>query len=152
LHTGGKVTQKTAMVRIFRLLCALLAGGQLFFVAIAAQVVFPKAVAELPRGEPRRVLAADLVGSMLARLDAVALVVSALALVLAIAAGRRRLALFPLIVGLCAAASAFWITPQIHALREAGLTGTPKFGMLHGISSSVLLLELILLAIAAWIG
>jgi hypothetical protein len=79
-------------------------------------------------------------------------VVSALALVIAIASGRRRLSLLPLVVGLCAAASAFWITPQIHALREAGQTGTPRFGMLHGISSSLLLLELILLAIAAWIG
>jgi uncharacterized protein DUF4149 len=140
------------MERIFRLLCGLLAGGQLFFVAIAAQVVFPRSVAGLPRTEPRRQLAADLVGSMLARLDAVALVVSALAVVLAIASGRRRLALLPLAVGLCAAASVFWITPQIHALREAGQTGTPRFGMMHGVSSSLLLLELILLAIAAFFG
>src|SRR5450432_2179118 len=97
LHVGGKVTQKTAMVRIFRLLCALLAGGQLFFVAIAAQVVFPRAVANLPRGEPRRVLAADLVGSMLARLDTTTLLLSALAVVLAVACGRRRTELLPLV-------------------------------------------------------
>src|SRR4051812_98813 len=140
------------MDRIFRILCALLAGGQLFFAAVAAQVVFPKIVAELPRGEPRRVLAADLVGAMLARLDTAALAVSALAVVLAVAGGRRRLALLPLVVGLCAAASAFWITPQIHALREAGQSGTPRFGMLHGVSSSLLLLEMILLAIAAFFG
>jgi hypothetical protein len=140
------------MERIFRLLCALLAGGQLFFVAIAAQVVFPRSVADLPRGDQRRVLSADLVGSMLSRLDTATLVISAVALVLAVASGRRRLALLPLVVGLCAAASAFWITPQIHALREAGQTGTPRFGMLHGISSSVLLLEMILLAVAAFFG
>ena len=140
------------MERIFRILCALLAGGQLFFVAIAAQVVFPRAVADLPRGEPRRVLAADLVGSMLARLDTTTLLVSALAVVLAVAGGRRRTALLPLAAGLCAALSAFWTTPQIHALRAAGQTSGGRFGMLHGISSSVLLLEMILLAIAAWIG
>jgi hypothetical protein len=140
------------MARMFRLLCALLAGGQLFFVAIAAQVVFPRAVAALPRTEPRRQLAADLVGSMLGRLDAAALLISAMAVVLAIASGRRRLALLPVVVGLCAAASAFWITPQIHALRAAGQTGTPRFGILHGVSSSLLLLELILLAIAAFFG
>ena len=140
------------MDRIFRIACALLAGGQLFFAAIAAQVVFPRAVAELPRNEPRRVLAADLVGGMLARLDAVTLALSALAVVLAVAGGRRRLALLPLIAGLCAAASAFWITPHIHALRAAGQSGTPRFGMLHGVSSSLLLLEMILLAVAAFFG
>jgi hypothetical protein len=140
------------MERIFRLLCALLAGGQLFFVAIAAQVVFPRVVADLPRGEPHRVLAADLVGSMLARLDTTTLLVSALAVVLAVAGGRRRTALLPLVAGLCAAVSAFWTTPQIHALREAGQASGGRFGMLHGISASVLLLEMILLAIAAFFG
>ena len=140
------------MERTFRLLCALLAGGQLFFAAVAAQVVFPRAVAELPRNEPRRVLAADLVGAMLARLDAVVMMGAAVALVLGVAMGRRRILLLPLIAGLCAAASAFWITPQIHALREAGQSGTPRFGMLHGVSSSLLLLEMILLAVAAFFG
>jgi hypothetical protein len=140
------------MERTFRLLCALLAGAQLFFAAVAAQVVFPRAVAELPRTEPRRVLAADLVGAMLARLDAVVMMGAAVALLLGVANGRRRLLLLPLVAGLCAAASAFWFTPQIHALREAGQSGTPRFGMLHGVSSSLLLLEMILLAIAAFFG
>jgi len=140
------------MDRLFRVICALLAGAQLFFAAIAAQVVFPREVAALPRDEPRRTLAANLVGGMLARLDAAVMALSAVALVLAVFAGRRRLALLPLIAGLCAAASAFWITPQIHAMRGAGQTATPRFGMLHGVSSSLLLLEMILLAVAAFFG
>jgi hypothetical protein len=140
------------MDRIFRVLCALLAGGQLFFAAVAAQVVFPRAVAELPRTEPRRTLAADLVGAMLARLDAATIVITALAVLLAVSGGRRKLSLLPLAAGLCAVASAFWFTPQIHAMRAAGQTAGARFGMLHGISSSLLLLEMILLAIAAFFG
>jgi hypothetical protein len=140
------------MDRAFRLICALVAGAQLFFAAVAAQVVFPREVAALPRDEPRRTLAADLVGAMLARLDTAVLALSAVAFVLAVASGRRRLALLPLVAGLCAAASAFWATPQIHALRASGQTGTPRFGMLHGVSSSLLLVEMILLAIAALFG
>jgi Domain of unknown function (DUF4149) len=135
---------------LYRLLAAALLGAQLFFAAVAAQKVFPKEVAALPRSEPRRVLAADLVGQMLGVLDPATMVCSALCACLAVLlrrAGEARLlaALPPLLVALCAAASAFGTTPAIQAMRAAGATGEPRFGMLHGISSSLLVLEMLLL-------
>ena len=45
-----------------------------------------------------------------------------------------------------------YFTPQIHAMREAGQIGGPRFGMLHGLSNVLLLVEMIVLAIAGWIG
>ena len=36
---------------LYRLVAAALLGAQIFFAAVAAQKVFPKEVAELPRGE-----------------------------------------------------------------------------------------------------
>jgi hypothetical protein len=126
------------MERIYRLLCAALIGADLFFI-VATQVSFTLA----------RPQAGELVGAMLARLDAATLVVTA---VLVVLAGRRPAALLPLAAGLCAAASALYFTPQIHAMRLEGLTSGPRFGMLHGLSTGMLLIEMILLAIAAWIG
>src|SRR5205807_9970107 len=93
--------------------------------------------------------AGDLVGAMLARLDAATLVLAALLVILA---GRRPAALLPLAAGLCAAASVLYFTPQIHAMREAGQITGGRFGMLHGLSNVLLLVEMILLAIAGWIG
>lgn len=134
----------------YRLVCALLAGAQLFFAAVAAQVVFPKEVAALARGEPRRTLAADLVGQMLARLDPATLVGCALAVAAAVflwtRGGSLRLGLWPLLAGSCAALSLLWTTPAIQALRAAGETGGGRFGMLHAVSSSLLLVEIALLA------
>ncbi len=138
------------MARLYRTVCAALAGAQLFFAAVAAQVVFSREVAALPREHPRRVLAADLVGAMLARLDAATIALSAVAVVLAVLLARRRSAILPLLAGLCAVASAVITTPAIHAMRESGQTALPKFGMLHGFSSGLLLLEMILLLVAAW--
>ena len=102
---------------LYRLCCGGLLGAQLFFAAVAAQVVFPREVAALPRDHPRRQLAADLVGSMLARLDAGTIVFTALAAVCAIVLGRRRGAVAPLLAGLCALGSSLLVTPAIHALR-----------------------------------
>jgi hypothetical protein len=135
--------------QVYRLACAGLFGAQLFFAAVAAQVVFPREVAALPRSDARRQLAADLVGSMLARLDAGTLAVSALAVVCAVALGKWRAALLPLAAGLCALASAAVVTPRIHALRDAGQVALPKFGMLHALSSLLLLTEMLLLCVAA---
>jgi len=135
---------------LYRLCCGGLVGAQLFFAAVAAQVVFPSEVSALPREHLRRQLAADLVGLMLSRLDAGTLALSAVAVVCAILAGRWRAAMLPLVAGLCAAASALLITPAIHAMREAGQTGTGRFGLLHAVSSVILILEMILLAIALW--
>jgi hypothetical protein len=140
------------MERIYRLLCAAMAGAQLFFAAGAAQVAFSADVAALPRDHPRRVLAADIVGAMLARLDAATLVVTAAAVLLALRSGRRKAALLPLAAGVCAAVSVVWITPAIHAMRLGGAAGTEQFAMAHAISSTLLLVEMILLAAAAWIG
>ena len=66
---------------LYRFCCGGLVGAQLFFAAVAAQVVFPRDVAALPRDHPRRQLAADLVGSMLARLDAATLALTAVSFV-----------------------------------------------------------------------
>ena len=132
------------MERIYRLLCAALLGAQVFFAAAAAQVAFSGLI---PRHD-----AGEVVGAMLARLDAATLVVCAIAAVLALRLGRRRSAALPLGAGLCATLSVAWLTPAIHAMRLAGTVTSPRFGMLHGVSSSLLLLEMILLAIAAWIG
>jgi hypothetical protein len=139
---------------LYRLVAAALLGAQIFFAAVAAQKVFPKEVAELPRGEPRRTLAADLVGQMLAPLDAATMVGGALCVGLAVllwraGSGSLRAALPPLLAALCAAASAYGTTPAIQAMRAAGTTGEPRFGMLHGLSSSLLLLEMALLLWAA---
>ena len=139
---------------LYRLVAAALLGAQIFFAAVAAQKVFPKEVAALPRGEPRRTLAADLVGEMLAPLDAATLLGGALCVGIAVrlwraGAGSLRSALPPLLAALCAAASAFGTTPAIQAMRAAAETGGPRFGLLHGLSSSLLLAEMALLLWAA---
>ena len=136
--------------QVYRLSCAALFGAQLFFAAGAAQVVFAREVAELPRDDARRLFAADAIGAMLQRLDAATLLLTALAVVCALQLSRRRSAALPLIAGLCALASAALVTPAIHAMREAGEVGQPKFGLLHAASSLLLLLEMALLAVAAW--
>jgi hypothetical protein len=135
---------------LYLLSCGALVGGQLFFAAIAAQVVFPREVSALPRDDPRRQLAADLVGAMLARLDAATIAGSAVAVVCAIVLGRRWAALAPLLAGLCAVISAALVTPAIHAMREAGATGSKRFGLLHGASTLLLVLEIALLVCALW--
>ncbi len=129
----------------YRFFCLSLCGAQVFFAAVAAQAVFPAEVAALPREHPRRVLAADLVGAMLARLDAGTLALTGLAVACALLLPRKRAAVLPLLAGLCALASAALITPAIHVMREAGQTALPRFGMLHGLSSGLLLIEIILL-------
>jgi hypothetical protein len=135
---------------LYRLCCGGLLGAQLFFAAVATQAVFPRQVAALPRDHPRRQLAADLVGSMLARLDAATIAFTAVAVVCALVLARRSCGIAPLLAGLCALASAALITPAIQAMRAADLTASGRFGLLHGVSSSLLLLEMILLAVAVW--
>ena len=135
---------------LYRLCCGGLLGAQLFFAAVAAQVVFSREVAALPRDHPQRQLAANLVGSMLAGLDAGSIAFTALAAVCAIVLGRRRAALAPVLTGLCALGSSLMVTPAIHALRAAGETASGRFGMLHGVSLALLVLEMILLAVALW--
>jgi hypothetical protein len=136
---------------VYRLCCLGLIGAQLFFVAVASQTVFPREVAALPREHPRRALAADLVGAMLVRLDAATIALSAAAVICALGAHSRRAAVLPLLAGLCALASAALITPAIHGMREAGQTALPRFGLLHGLSAGLLLLEIVLLLAAAFL-
>jgi ABC-type Fe3+-siderophore transport system permease subunit len=138
------------MARLYRISCAVLLGAQLFFAGAAAQSVFSSEIASLPRDDPRRRAAADAVGNMLARLDAAALVLCAVAVVCALQLQRARAALLPLFAGLCALASAALVTPAIHAMRLAGDTASPGFGTLHGISTSLLVVEMLLLGAAAW--
>jgi len=133
--------------RIYLLCCSILIGADIFFAAVAAPAVFSRAIAGLPRDDVRRQMAADAVGTMLARLDAATLVLCAVA---ALSAFGRRAALLPLAAGLCALASSAWVTPAIRALRAAGETGSPRFRTLHGISSGLVLVEIVLLAVAAW--
>jgi len=135
---------------LYRLCCGGLFGAQVFFAAVAAQVVFPAQVAALPREHPRRQLAADLVGGMLARLDAGTIALSAVAVACAFFAGRRRAAIAPVIACLCAVTSVVLITPAIHSMRAAGVTGGGRFGLLHAVSSSLVLVEMLVLAFALW--
>jgi len=140
--------------RAFRFLCAAQAGAQLFFIAAATQVIFPPQVALLPHENSRRTLAADLVGQLLVRLDSASLVVSGAAVLLSLWLWRlgessSRRALQPLLAGLCALASMLGTTPAIQLLRAANRTGDPLFGKLHGLSSGLLLCELLLFAWAA---
>src|SRR5207248_1143410 len=149
LHPGSNVAQMGKMARfLYRFCCGGLVGAQLFFAAVAAQVVFPRDVAALPRDHPRRQLAADLVGSMLARLDAATLALTAVAVVCALVLSRPRTAIAPLLAGVCAAASALFVTPSIQAMREAGTTASGRFAALHGGSSALLVLDMIRLAVA----
>lgn len=138
------------MNRLYPLLLSLLAGAQVFFIWISTQVVFPKAISALPREDPLRRNAADTVGGMLLRLDKASLSIGAICALWAILQGHRLQAALPAAVALSAALSVLWITPEIHALREAGNTASGRFGMLHGLSSGLLLLEIVLLCIAAW--
>ncbi len=135
---------------LYRLCCGGLFGAQLFFSAVAAQIIFPPEVAALPAGHPRRQLAADLVGAMLARLDAATIGLAAIAVLCAVFLGRRRSAIAPLLAGLCAGTSAAVITPAIHSMRAAGATGTGRFGMLHAISAALLVVEMALMVAAVW--
>jgi hypothetical protein len=140
---------------LYRLVTAGLLGAQLFFAAVAAQVVFSRQIAARPQGDPLRVQAADAIGSMLARLDAATLAGCALAVLCAVALAREgafgglRAALLPLLAGACALGSALGTTPAIHALREAGRTADPAFGRLHALSAGLLLIEICLLFLAA---
>jgi hypothetical protein len=137
---------------LYLLVCGGLLGAQLFFAAVAAQVAFPREVAALPRDDPRRQLAADLVGGMLSRLDGATIAGAAVAVACAFLAARRTAAIAPLLAGLCAVVSAWLVTPAIHALRAAGTTASRRFGLLHAASSGLLVLEMVLLAVAVWQG
>jgi hypothetical protein len=89
---------------------------------------------------------------MLSRLDAATIAGAGLAVVCAILVGRWNAAIAPLLAGLCALASALLITPAIHGMRAAGATASARFGLLHGLSSSLLILEMILFGVAVWQG
>lgn len=129
---------------LYRLSCAGLLGAQVFFAAVAAQVAFQA-------GLERRI-AGDLAGAMLQRLDSAALAICAVAVLCAVVVGRRRLAVPPLLAGICALVSTMVVTPKIHALRMAGQTGSPLFGRLHGVSAGLLILEMVLLLVAVWLA
>ncbi len=143
---------------LFRLAAGTLFGAQLFFAAIAAQVIFTRALAALPSADPRRRAAADLIGLLLARLDLLTLALSAVAALCAVVLVRRgfssarRSALAVLLVGVAALASSAVVTPAIHQLRLAGATASPRFGQLHGLSSLLLVAELLLLVVAIWLA
>ena len=129
---------------LYRLSCGTLLGAQVFFAAVAAQIAFRS-------GLDRRT-AGDLVGAMLARLDSSALALTAVAVLCAVRIGRRRLAVPPLLAGVCAAVSALLVTPAIHAVRIAGDVTSPQFGRLHAASSILLLAEAGLLLVAVWLA
>jgi len=140
--------------RAFRFLCGAQAGAQLFFTIAATQVIFSSEIAALPHEDPRRILAADQVGQLLGRVDAMTIVVTFVTFLLAWLIANRegvslRRALPPMLAGLCAIASIFGTTPAIHALRAANRTGELRFGLMHALSSTLLILEMLLFAWAA---
>ena len=128
---------------LYRLCTAGLFGAQLFFSAVASQAAFRSGLVERP-------VAGSLVGAMLARLDAATIALSALAALVAVLLGQPRRAILPVVAGLLAVVSAFVLTPAVHAMREAGQTGTPAFGRMHGYSAGLMLAEMLLLALAVW--
>jgi hypothetical protein len=140
---------------LFRLFTGALFGAQLFFAAIAAQAIFPRAVAALAHSDPRA--AADLIGLLLGRLDQLTLGLSAAAVLCAVILSRRghtwagRAAAPVLLAGFAALASTALVTPAIHELRLAAATASPRFGQLHAVSSLLLLAELLLLLAAVWL-
>jgi hypothetical protein len=142
---------------LFRLFTGALFGAQLFFAAIAAQAIFPRAVAALAHSDPRRRAAADLIGLLLGRLDQLTLGLSAAAVLCAVILSRRghtwagRAAAPVLLAGFAALASTALVTPAIHELRLAAATASPRFGQLHAVSSLLLLAELLLLLAAVWL-
>src|SRR5262249_5453081 len=96
LACGPNVAQNARMARfLYQLCCGALLGAQLFFAVVGAQVAFPREVAALPRDDPRRQLAADLVGAMLSRLDAATIAGAGVAVVCAILVGRWNAAIAP---------------------------------------------------------
>jgi hypothetical protein len=127
---------------LYRLSTAGLLGAQIFFAAVGAQAAF--------RSGLERQVSGSLVGAMLARLDSATLAFTALATLAAVLMGEGKRALLPLFAGLLAAASAFIVTPAIHAMREAGQTATPAFSRMHGLSFGLLLAEMMLLLLAVW--
>jgi len=143
---------------LYRLSAGLLLGADVFFAAVAAPAAFPREVAALPAGHPLRTAAADLVGTQLAALDRMTLLFCAVAALSAIALARSgmpsaRLAALPvLLAGLCALISSSFVTPRIHALRAAGQTHLAEFGRLHGISTGLVAVEMLLLVAALWVA
>jgi Domain of unknown function (DUF4149) len=141
---------------LYRLSAGLLLGAAVFFAAAAAPAAFPREVAALPPGHPLRTAAANLVGAQLAALDRMTLLFCALSALSAIALARMgmasaRVAAVPmLLAGLCALASSSFVTPRIHALREAGQTQLAEFGRLHAISTGLVGLEIVLFLVALW--
>ena len=57
-----------------------------------------------------------------------------------------------LLAGLCALVSSSFVTPRIHALREAGQTQIPEFGRLHAISTGLVGIEILLYLVALWVA
>jgi hypothetical protein len=129
-----------------------------YFAAVAAPAAFPREVAQLPPGSPERKAAADLVGRQLEKVDRMTLLLCAVAALCAIGlaraglTGARKAAVPVLIAGLCALVSSSWVTPRIHALREAARTSLPEFGRLHALSAALVAAEIVLLAVALWVA
>lgn len=125
-------------------LLALWIGASLFFAAVVTPALFAVSAPED---------AARAVGRMLPRLDILTITLTGLAAALLV---RKSWPMRLLLVGiiLAAALSEFWVTPAVAAMREQA--GAPisslskedplrkRFGMLHGLSSSLLVLRILL--------
>jgi len=142
----------------YRLAVALLLGADFFFAAVAAPASFPREIAALPPGSWQRVAAADLVGRMLAQLDRITLLLTAVAALSAIALARTGLAraragALPVLgAGLCALLSLSWVTPRIHVLRTLAQSAGPEFGRLHFLSTALVGVEMLLFLYALWVS
>jgi hypothetical protein len=143
---------------LYRLSAGLLLGADVYFAAVAAPAAFPREVAALPAGHPLRSAAANLVGTQLAALDRMTLLFCAVAALCAIALARsgmpsaRAAAVPVLLAGLCALVSSSFVTPRIHALRDAGQTHLAEFGRLHATSTALVGVEILLLLVALWVA
>lgn len=111
-----------------------------------------------------RALAGTIAGSLFRVQSWVSLVCGTLLIFLVLTSSRkearRRKQLVILIVGMlaCAAIMQFGLHPMIAALREVGAAAggeaaaelKSRFGMLHGISSGIFLLESLLAVVLVW--
>jgi hypothetical protein len=140
------------LVSTSRLIAALWLGGGAVLLAIAAPAAFRGA------GDPTH--AASIVGDMLGQWRFIAIGAPALLLVLAAIRKGRRGPMILVGIALVLALAQMAIDARIHAIRAASpvpISSMEKsdpvrrhFGMLHGVSSGLMLLQIIAAACVVW--
>jgi hypothetical protein len=141
------------MSGLSRVLLGLWFGGGAILLAVATPAAFRNA------GDPTR--AAEAVGAMLRPWHWLAILVPLVVLMIPSVAARRTLRIAVLVFGLVFAVAQTAIDARIHAIRRSSpiaissLERTDpvrrRFGVLHGASSMLMLLEVASAGLALWI-